>query len=456
MATSPRAGPIRGAREAPPARVRVAGGRAGAARAARRQHRTVVSSEARANVRAMRGASTELASRIWRCSNTRRTTATSSSGSMYRPSSARSATTDRPATSARPRSPSRCAASKGWCATAGGCGWIVGCTLDEAEVAAIEKGEALRDAVDAHLAARPLDPPDDAGTRSAGAARLDDRARLSRREGRRTVRRESPPDERRRNLPREGRASSRTRRKSDRLQRLDQRDRRWVERNWESFNVFTELDAAPPTHAASRRRTSPSSGQPGEACAHARRAGGRRARTCCDSCRIRTCPPGWRRSTTGERRELGDASAPTPMPIDRAGLPPRRQTDLRRETWRLHPPSHRRCPNGGERVGEATCAVSPGRIRSGRSIDCTLAVPAPADRRRGRARQDDPGGDAAPPDVARRPGATHLSSRRPRCAQWQLELREKFNLNWPIYDDGYSAGVRRLRCAAVEREVVAA
>src|SRR6185503_8138891 len=39
---------------------------------------------------------------------------------------------------------------------------IVGCTLDEAEVEAIERGETLRDAVGRHLIARPLEPPDDA------------------------------------------------------------------------------------------------------------------------------------------------------------------------------------------------------------------------------------------------------------------------------------------------------
>ena len=38
---------------------------------------------------------------------------------------------------------------------------VVGCTLDPAEIDAIERGEAMRNLVEHHLAAAPLAPPDD-------------------------------------------------------------------------------------------------------------------------------------------------------------------------------------------------------------------------------------------------------------------------------------------------------
>ena len=93
-------------------------------------------------------------------------------------------------------------------------------------------------------------------------------------------------------------------------------------------------------------------------------------------------------------------------------------------------PRGRRACRRGDRGGHALAPSGAGF----REALPTVAAEA-AHRRRSRARQNDPGGDAAAPGV--------LSGRAKRILimtpkgvlnQWQIELREKFNLNWPIYD----------------------
>ena len=73
---------------------------------------------------------------------------------------------------------------------------VVGCTLDREEIDAIREGETLRDRVERRLTELPLASA--AGRRRRpcpGAARLDDRQRPPRREGRRPLRREPAPIE---------------------------------------------------------------------------------------------------------------------------------------------------------------------------------------------------------------------------------------------------------------------
>ena len=101
---------------------------------------------------------------------------------------------------------------------------VVGCTLDPAEIAAIEQGERLRDLVERRLAGVPLAPPD-----AGGAAALELLAWMIAR-GHLTVKVAVPcgpgphADPQSRNLPREGGHHSGPHRRPDRLERQPQRD----------------------------------------------------------------------------------------------------------------------------------------------------------------------------------------------------------------------------------------
>ena len=77
---------------------------------------------------------------------------------------------------------------------------VVGCTLEQPQIAAIERGERLRDAVERHLSAVPLTPLDAVAAGALESALLDDRARLSLGEGGGPVRGRPHADPERRNL----------------------------------------------------------------------------------------------------------------------------------------------------------------------------------------------------------------------------------------------------------------
>jgi len=111
------------------------------------------------------------------------------------------------------------------------------------------------------------------------------------------------------------------------------------------------------------------------------------------------------------------------------------QIDLRRAVWEFIAVAPT-LPNGGDRVGEATSAVTPwsyqvrafhrmydnwpprlliaDEVGLGKTIEAGLLL-----RQAWLAQKAERILILAPKNV---------------CAQWQIELREKFNLNWPIYD----------------------
>ena len=91
---------------------------------------------------------------------TRRTTAIWCACSTFRRCETPCATTGLPATSTPAPWRWRRGASKGWCATTATCGCWWACTLEAEEIAAIERGEALREQVERRLARLPLAPPD--------------------------------------------------------------------------------------------------------------------------------------------------------------------------------------------------------------------------------------------------------------------------------------------------------
>ena len=317
---------------------------------------------------------------------------------------------------------------------------VVGCTLSADEIEAIERGARLRELVERQLAELPLAPPDqDAADALELLAWMVGRGHLD-------VKVAVPCDAQRRPIPEDGifheKAGIVTDRVGDQLAwngSLNETAAGW-RHNWESINVYTSWGPEPrrvedeeanfariwadqakrvivvDTPEAVRRdlmRFLPESDQPARL-----RAGGKKPAP------VTPVVP-----TPG-------ADAP-PVSIRQPGEPGDAQPvfDLRSRVWAFidRAPA---LPDSGARVGEATAAVVPwphqvraferlyahwpprlliaDEVGLGKTIQAGLLL-----------RQAWLAGQAkrililAPKAVLR---------------QWQIELREKFNLNWPIYD----------------------
>lgn len=323
---------------------------------------------------------------------------------------------------------------------------VVGCTLDQPEIDAIEKGEALHAAVGRQLAAAPLEPPDDAARDALellawmiGQGVLDVKVAV-------------PCDHLRRPMAADGifheKAGVVGDAEDNRLAfvgSINETAAGW-KHNWEAFSVFTSwgptadyVDQEVESFArlwANQAKRALVLDVP-----EAARADLLRFMPTSDKPARLAVAEG---SPTYVVRKPPQAPAPEP--------PPR---DERRETWR-HIQRAPTLPDGGTRVGEATCAVTPWPHQV-RAFERMYAQYGPA-----------PAGAAGPvtADSAPAPrlliadevglGKTiqaglllrqaWLAGRARRIliltpaavmGQWQLELREKFNLNWPVYDDGY-------------------
>lgn len=311
---------------------------------------------------------------------------------------------------------------------------VVGCTLEPAELAAIEKGEALRDAVERHLAARPLEPPDDAA-RDA----LELLAWMIQ-HGYLDVKVAVPCDEHRRPISADGIFHE----KAGIIQDADgnklafngsinETYAGW-KKNWESFNVFTSWTGA--GEYVDREAEDFAKIWANKA----KRVVTLDVPEAAKQDLLRYMPTSDLPARLAESPEQDEDRSPTKprKPKDAAPefpeLPP---PDLRRLVW-----SHiQRAPTlqqGGSRVGEATCAVEPwphqvrafDRLYSAKTPRLLIA--------------DEVGlGKTIQAGLLLRQAWMAAQARRililtPAAVmrQWQLELREKFNLNWPIYDDG--------------------
>ena len=331
---------------------------------------------------------------------------------------------------------------------------VVGCTLEPSEIEAIERGEALRDLVEQRLASLPLAPPDPASCEALELlAWMIARGHLE-------VKVAVPCDLDGRPIPSDGifheKAGIVADRTGDRLAwngSLNETAAGW-RRNWESINVYTSWGPEPgrvddeeanfariwanrskrvivlDVPDAARRdlmRFMPDSDTPARLKAP-------------DPAPVRAAPDDAPGSATvraasedaalpPKESEPSPAETPEPLPAS----PP--AGDLRSRVWAFiaRAPS---LPEGGIRVGEATAAVTPwphqikaferlyehwpprlliaDEVGLGKTIQAGLLL-----------RQ------------------AWLSGRAKRIlvlapkavlGQWQIELREKFNLNWPVYD----------------------
>ena len=310
---------------------------------------------------------------------------------------------------------------------------VVGCTLEPSEIEAIERGEALRDLVEQHLASLPLAPPDPASSEALELlAWMIARGHLE-------VKVAVPCDPDGRPIPSDGifheKAGIVADRTGDRLAwngSLNETAAGW-RRNWESINVYTSWGPEP--------------GRVDDEEANFARIWANRSKRVI----VLDVPDAARRDlmrfmpdsdTPARLKESGPAPV-KPAPQDAA--PPPKQPeplpaetpvdDLRSRVWAFiaRAPS---LPEGGIRVGEATAAVTPwphqikaferlyghwpprlliaDEVGLGKTIQAGLLL-----------RQAWLSGRAK---------RILILAPKAVLGQWQIELREKFNLNWPVYD----------------------
>ena len=310
---------------------------------------------------------------------------------------------------------------------------VVGCTLEPSEIEAIERGEALRDLVEQRLASLPLAPPDPASSEALELlAWMIARGHLE-------VKVAVPCDPDGRPIPSDGifheKAGIVADRTGDRLAwngSLNETAAGW-RRNWESINVYTSWGPEP--------------GRVDDEEAGFARIWTNRAKRVI----VLDVPDAARRDLM---RFMPESDTPArlketePAPVKSApeatASPPKQPEplpaetpvdDLRSRVWAFiaRAPS---LPNGGIRVGEATAAVTPwphqikaferlydhwpprlliaDEVGLGKTIQAGLLL-----------RQAWLSGRAK---------RILILAPKAVLGQWQIELREKFNLNWPIYD----------------------
>ena len=309
---------------------------------------------------------------------------------------------------------------------------IVGCTLDPPEIEAIEKGERLRDLVEQHLINLPLAP---SGTEASEALEL--LAWMIAR-GYLDVKVAVPCDANRKPIPAEGifheKAGVIVDRGGDKIAwngSLNETAAGW-RHNWESINVYTSWGPEPQrvvdeeTNFAriwgkkTRRvivldvpgavrqnlmRFMPASDQPA---------------------RLRTLK---KESTTPFPEKPGSEAKES---AELAAVDP---GELRSRVWSFiqHAPS---LPHGGERVGEMTAAVTPWphQVRAFERLYRDWPPKLLIADEVGLGKTIQAGLLLRQAWLSGRVKRVLILAPRAVLKQWQIELREKFNLNWPIYD----------------------
>lgn len=301
---------------------------------------------------------------------------------------------------------------------------VVGCTLDMAEIEAIAQGEKMRGMVERHLAAAPLEPPDDF-TRDA----LELLAWMVA-EGILEIKVAVPCDASRRPIPADGifheKAGIIEDSAGNRLAwngSLNETAAGW-KHNWESINVFTSWGQEPQRVADEEANFARIWAD------KAQRVVTLDIPTAIRQDLLRFLPKHDRPARL--KNKIPQPVTPKPKPEEPTAEPTQ---DLRWLVWgfiRLAPS----LPNGGERVGEATAAVEPWphQIRAfHRLYDHWPPKLLIADEV-GLGKTIQAGLLLRQAWLAGRARRILILAPKAVLRQWQIELREKFNLNWPIYD----------------------
>ena len=301
---------------------------------------------------------------------------------------------------------------------------LVGCTLDPPEIEAIEKGERLRDLVEQHLAQLPLKPKE--GAESEALELLAWMVAHERLEIKVAV----PCDSQRKPIPSEGifheKAGIIEDGDRDRIAwngSLNETAAGW-ERNWESINVFTSWGTEPARVDAEEANFS---------------------RAWCDKARhflVLTVPDAARQElmrylpTSDQPARLKGKKrlpkAPKRPPQAENEVP---VADLRSRVWAFIQQAPN-LPGGGARVGEATSTVTPWphQVRAFQRMYETWPPKLLIADEVGLGKTIQAGLLLRQAWLAGRANRILILAPRGILSQWQIELREKFNLNWPIYD----------------------
>jgi len=309
---------------------------------------------------------------------------------------------------------------------------VVGCTLPPAEIEAIERGAALRERVERHLAELPLAPPDaDAADALELLAWMVARGHLD-------VKVAVPCDVERRPIPEDGifheKAGIVADRAGDRLAwngSLNETAAGW-RHNWESINVYTSWGPEP-------KRVDDEEANFG--------------RIWADKAKrviVLDTPEAVRRDLMRfmpdsdlPARLRGDGPDPPPaVPVvpapeggDQADEDPEPAVDLRSRVWAFigRAPA---LPDGGARVGEATAAVTPWphQVRAFERLYAHWPPRLLIADEVGLGKTIQAGLLLRQAWLAGRAKRILILAPKAVLRQWQIELREKFNVNWPIYD----------------------
>jgi SNF2 family DNA or RNA helicase/regulator of RNase E activity RraB len=305
---------------------------------------------------------------------------------------------------------------------------VVGCTLDQPEIDAIARGEALKTQVEHHLMASPLTPPDKAAVEA-----LELLAWMIA-HGHLEVRVAVPCDAGKRPVPAEGlfheKAGIIEDKTGERLAfngSLNETAAGWT-KNWESLNVFTSW----------RDKDRVDEEDENFARIWANKAKHVITLDVPSAVRddlMRFLPAGDEPARLAKLPQL-DTSADGPAPEQLPSkAPPVLAFDLRAAVWNFISKAAS-LPDVGMRVGEATAAVTPWphQIHAFRRL---------YDRWPPKLLIADEVGLGKTIQAGLLLRQAFLEGRAKRililapasiCRQWQIELREKFNLNWPIYD----------------------
>ena len=308
---------------------------------------------------------------------------------------------------------------------------VVGCTLPPAEIEAIERGAALRERVERHLAELPLAPPDPV---AAGALEL--LAWMVAR-GRLDVKVAVPCDADRRPIPEDGifheKAGIVTDRAGDRLAwngSLNETAAGW-RHNWESINVYTSWGPEP-------KRVDDEEANFGRIWADkAKRVIVLDTPEAVRRDLMRFMPDSDLPARLREGPDPPPAPpvVPTPEGGDQADEDAHPAVDPRSRVWAFidRAPT---LPDGGARVGEATAAVTPWphQVRAFERLYAPWPPRLLIADEVGLGKTIQAGLLLRQAWLAGRAKRILILAPKAVLRQWQIELREKFNLNWPIYD----------------------
>ena len=309
---------------------------------------------------------------------------------------------------------------------------IVGCTLNPPEVEAIEKGEQLRDLVEQQLANLPLAPPDPASSDALELlAWMIARGYLD-------VKVAVPCDSQKRPIPADGifheKAGIIEDRGGDKIAwngSLNETAAGW-RYNWESINVYTSWGPEP-------RRVMDEE-------ANFARIWANRAKRVV----VLDVPEAARQdlmrfmpaNDMPTRLKDPESKVPEPPPKKPDRPPEKRKDlievqppDLRSRVWSFiqHAPT---APGGGKCVGEATSAITPWphQVRAFERLYHNWPPKLLIADEVGLGKTIQAGLLLRQAWLAGRSKRILILAPKAVLRQWQVELREKFNLNWPIYD----------------------